>query len=120
MAQLFGVVASAAGGSTIITIIIVLAVLLAVFLLLFLVRSRSVRSCALETEAPAAVETALQPAAEGINAKTVAAIMAAVSAMSGRPAAQLKFTAIHRVPGFTSSWAASGINQIINTRQNYL
>ena len=56
---------------------------------------------------------------DGINPKTVAAIMGAVSAASGRPRANLKFTAIRRSSS-SFNWSTSGTNEIINTRQQYL
>ena len=68
--------------------------------------------------APAALAAA--PADNKLNAKTVAAIMAAISAATGKPMEQLKFTAIKRVHGAQSSWANAGTTEIINTRQNYL
>ena len=66
--------------------------------------------------APAAA-AAKSPAA-GVDAKTVAAIMAAVAAAAGGKA--LKFVAIKRVNSVPGPWAASAANEIINTRQSYL
>lgn len=71
-----------------------------------------------EAAAPASAPAPAVP--EGLSAKTVAAIMAAVAAVSGRPVAQLRYTAIRRTPGASNSWAASGTSEIINTRQDYL
>lgn len=56
----------------------------------------------------------------GLSAKTVAAIMAAVSAASGTPIQHLRFTAIRRVNGIQGQWANSGTAEIIATRQTYL
>lgn len=54
-----------------------------------------------------------------IDRKTVAAITAAVSAVMGRPAAQLRFRAVRR-GGVNSVWSSDGTTEIIHTRQQYL
>lgn len=73
-----------------------------------------------ETPAPAVVAPVVEEPATGLSPKTVAAIMAAVSLASGKPMAQLRFQAVRRVRTVNNSWAASGTNEIINTRQQYL
>ena len=74
-----------------------------------------------ETPAPAPAPQALGPEpAQGVDAKTVAVIMAAVAAAMGRPAEQLYFRAIRRDGGIKSAWASSGTYEIIHTRQQYL
>ena len=55
-----------------------------------------------------------------LNAKTVAIIMAAVAAATGKSAEQLKFTAIKRVHSANNAWSNAGTAEIMNTRQNYL
>lgn len=55
-----------------------------------------------------------------IDPKTVAIIMAAISAATGRSIHELKFTQIKRNTGYVNAWNASGTNEIINTRQSYL
>ena len=54
----------------------------------------------------------------GIDPKTVAVIMAAVAAQSGKPIAALRFTAIRREG--PSLWAASGREKIIHDRQSFV
>lgn len=73
-----------------------------------------------ETPAPAVAAPVVEEPATGLSPKTVAAIMAAVSLASGKPMAQLRFQAVRRVRTVNNSWAASGTNEIINTRQQYL
>ena len=77
-----------------------------------------------QKEAPAPAPVAAAPVeaapADKIEKKTIAVIMAAISAATGKSAAQLKFTAIKRVHGAESAWANAGTAEIINTRQNYL
>lgn len=68
--------------------------------------------------APALRAAAPVAASTGLNAKTVAAIMAAVYAASG--SSDLKFVAIKRVNSVPGPWAASATSDLINTRQSYL
>jgi sodium pump decarboxylase gamma subunit len=71
---------------------------------------------------PAAPAAAPPPAAGSgvLSAKTVAAIMGAVSAISGVPLGELKFTAIQRADGLRLAWSEAGVAEIINTRQQFL
>ncbi|MDR1709426.1 MAG: OadG family protein [Candidatus Accumulibacter sp.] len=71
--------------------------------------------------APAAVAAPAAKAAvkAGLSAATVAAIMGAVSAASGTSLANLKFTAIQR-GGLHLTWSDAGVQEIINTRQQFL
>jgi Na+-transporting methylmalonyl-CoA/oxaloacetate decarboxylase gamma subunit len=56
-----------------------------------------------------------------LSAATVAAIMGAVSAISGVPLGDLRFTAIQRAGGGPRlAWSEAGITEIINTRQQFL
>ena len=55
-----------------------------------------------------------------INANTIAAIMAAISAISGKPLANLKFTSIKRKPCVNFKWAEAGKADIINTQKFYI
>ena len=73
-----------------------------------------------EVPAPVVAAPVVEEPATGLSPKTVAAIMAAVSLASGKPMAQLRFQAVRRVRTVNNSWAASGTNEIINTRQQYL
>lgn len=68
--------------------------------------------------APAPAPAPALPA--GLSPKTVAAVMAAVAAASGKPVSQLRFNAVRRLPGAVSAWSGSGTAEIINTRQQYL
>ncbi|MCL1905698.1 MAG: OadG family protein [Clostridiales bacterium] len=73
--------------------------------------------------APVPVQEATPPpvqAAAGISAKTVAAIMGAVSLACGKPLQQLRFTAIRRGNTTANAWSDSGTADIINNRQVYL
>ncbi|MDR2613744.1 MAG: OadG family protein [Candidatus Accumulibacter sp.] len=54
------------------------------------------------------------------NVKTVAAIMGAISAISGVPLGDLKFTAIQRADGPRLIWSEAGVAEVINTRQQFL
>ncbi len=56
---------------------------------------------------------------DGIDAKTVAIIMAAVTAASGVVQNNLKFTAIRRSNAYHSDWADHGTHAIINSRQSF-
>lgn len=64
-------------------------------------------------------DTAIDNIEEGIDAKTIAVIMAAVSAASGIRQYNLRFTAIRRSNAYHSVWADWGTNTIINSRQNF-
>jgi Na+-transporting methylmalonyl-CoA/oxaloacetate decarboxylase gamma subunit len=55
-----------------------------------------------------------------LSARTIAAIMGAVSAVSGMSLDHLKFTAIQRERGPRLAWNEAGIAEIINTRQQFL
>ena len=72
---------------------------------------------------PAAALAVAPPPAAGsgvLSAKTVAIIMGAVSAISGVPLGELKFTAIQRADGLRLAWSEAGVAEIINTRQQFL
>ena len=74
-----------------------------------------------EKPAPAATPVATAPAkANGIDPKTVALVMAAVSAYSGRPIHELHFTSIRRNGVSNGVWGQSGVSEIITTRQSYV
>ena len=60
----------------------------------------------------------LSPPQSGLDPKTVAVIMAAVAAQSGKPVTALRFTAIRREG--RSLWAASGTDKIIRDRQSFV
>jgi sodium pump decarboxylase gamma subunit len=60
------------------------------------------------------------PPPASLSAKTVAAIMAAVSLASGLPLHQLRFTAIRRANTTAGAWSASSTADIIANRQAYL
>jgi Na+-transporting methylmalonyl-CoA/oxaloacetate decarboxylase gamma subunit len=71
--------------------------------------------------APTVATPVLAPAAAtGLSPQTVAAIMGAVSAFSGAPLEALKFTAIRRASGMHTGWSQSSVNEIIQTRQQFL
>ena len=55
-----------------------------------------------------------------INTKTIAAIMAAISAMSGKPLANLKFTSIKRKNSVSLKWAEAGKAEIIDSQKFYI
>ena len=55
-----------------------------------------------------------------INTKTIAAIMAAISATSGRPLANLKFTSIKRKNCVNFKWAEAGKAEIIENQKFYI
>jgi hypothetical protein len=63
-------------------------------------------------------QTPVSPSQGGLDAKTVAVIMAAVAAQSGKPVTTLRFTAIRREG--RSFWAASGTDKIIRDRQSFV
>jgi len=54
---------------------------------------------------------------EGIDPRTIAAIMAAVAVCEGKSISQLSFNAIRRN---SNAWSAGGTEEIISTRQLYL
>jgi sodium pump decarboxylase gamma subunit len=71
--------------------------------------------------APAAPAPAAPAAsAGGPSAQTVAAIMGAVSAFSGKPLAALRFTAIRREGDTRPGWSQAGVMELIHTRQQHL
>lgn len=55
-----------------------------------------------------------------ISPAVVAAIMASVCAMTGKPAEELKFTAIRRISGIQPVWAMVGTADVISTRQRFI
>ncbi|MDO4731962.1 MAG: OadG family transporter subunit [Bacillota bacterium] len=115
-----GVITTIVGMGVVFSVLVLLALLIA---LLARLTEGKKKAAPAPAPAPAPVAAAPAPAAvaEGkLSAKTVAAIMAAISAATGKPVEQLKFTAIKRVHGTQSSWANAGTSEIINTRQNYL
>jgi hypothetical protein len=69
---------------------------------------------------PVTPKPVMAPVIAGINPKTVAAIMAAVSMASGSPQSKLRFTAIRRGNTTNNVWAASSTADIIANRQTYL
>jgi Na+-transporting methylmalonyl-CoA/oxaloacetate decarboxylase gamma subunit len=72
---------------------------------------------------PPAAPTAPAPPAPptgGVSARTVAAVMGAVSAFSGQPLAALRFTAIRRAGDTRPGWNQAGVMEQIHTRQQYL
>lgn len=72
------------------------------------------------TALAAAVKTPVpEQTVNKINAQTIAAIMAAVSAASGRPVADLKFTAIRRKTSVSFKWAEASKTEIINNAKNF-
>jgi len=73
---------------------------------------QSVKEAAVTLSAPVA------PPQTGMDAKTVAVIMAAVAAAEGKPVATLRFIAIRREG--RSLWAASGTEKIIRDRQSFV
>ncbi len=74
-----------------------------------------------EKPAPAAAAPVAAPAvSNGIDPKTVALIMAAVSAYSGRSMRELHFTSIRRNGVSNGVWGQSGVSEIITTRQSYV
>jgi sodium pump decarboxylase gamma subunit len=70
--------------------------------------------------APAAPSAAPATGSGASSARTVAAIMGAISAISGVPLDHLKFTAIQRENGPRLAWSEAGVAEIINTRQQFL
>lgn len=56
-------------------------------------------------------------ASTGIDEQTIAAITAAVEVCCGKPARELKFTAIRRN---NNAWNSSGLADVINSRQQNL
>ncbi|MCL1816310.1 MAG: OadG family protein [Clostridiales bacterium] len=62
----------------------------------------------------------LAPSTASISAKTVAAIIAAVSLASGKPLKELHFIAIRRDRTAATVWSASSTADIIANRQAYL
>jgi sodium pump decarboxylase gamma subunit len=55
-----------------------------------------------------------------VNAQTVAAIVAAVSAFTGKSMEELRFAAIRRTGGMHTGWSQSAVAELISTRQQYL
>lgn len=108
-----GIVTTVVGLGVVFSVLIILSLVIALLAKLTAGRSK-------KKAAPAPVAAAPAAAPQGLNPKTVAAIMAAISAASGRPVAELKFTAIRRVNSNQNAWSNSGTSEIINTRQNYL
>ena len=71
---------------------------------------------AVEKPVAAVQQTAQQT---GVDAKIVAAITAAIAAVTGTPAANLKFTAIQRVGTMPLPWAQASHADIMNNRQRF-
>jgi Na+-transporting methylmalonyl-CoA/oxaloacetate decarboxylase gamma subunit len=69
------------------------------------------------TPAPAAASTT---PAGGLSAHSVAAILGAISAFSGKPLAALRFAAIRRAGDTRPGWGQAGIAEQIHIRQQYL
>ena len=82
-------------------------------------RETALASVSAETS-PILVEPIFAPSLTGVSAKTVAAIMAAVSLASGKPISQLHFTAIRRGSTVGTAWSTSSTADIIANRQAYL
>ncbi|MCL1975914.1 MAG: OadG family protein [Firmicutes bacterium] len=57
---------------------------------------------------------------KGVNAKTVAAIIGAVSIACEKPVDQLRFIAIRRAQTTANAWSSSSTADIIANRQAYL
>lgn len=81
---------------------------------------KKARAAADAAQAEQEMAASTVPAAAGLSTATVAAIMAAVSAASGLPVSQLRFTAIRRANTSASAWSTSGAADIIANRQAYL
>ncbi len=83
-------------------------------------KNKEPKSGATDNQSPAAFVTALADDIDkGIDCKTVAIIMAAVSAACGVIQSNLKFTAIRRSNAYHSVWADRGTHAIINSRQSF-
>jgi sodium pump decarboxylase gamma subunit len=72
------------------------------------------------TPAPQPVQASATTPAPGVSVETVAAIVAAVSAFTGKSLEELRFTAIRRTGGLHTGWSQSAVTELINTRQQYL
>jgi sodium pump decarboxylase gamma subunit len=73
------------------------------------------------TPAPAPAAAPAAKAESGASsAKTVAVIMGAISAITGTPLSELRFTAIQREGGPRLAWSEAGITEMINIRQQFL
>ena len=95
--------------------ILVILVLLLGMIIVLIPSSRRKKKKAKEiVAAPVVIEEV-----RGIDPKTIAAIMAAVSAAAG-VGVELKFSAIRHNTGFKNAWSDSSTLDIINTRQLYL
>ncbi len=82
-------------------------------------QKESAQSVVAQPEPQPAPEQVLVVAQQsGISPKTVAAIMAAVTAASGSTG--LKFTAIRRTGRINTVWTSASNMDIINSRQQYL
>jgi|GEM_PF-1937274 len=114
--------------TTVVGMGVVFCVLIILFLCVTLLAKVTEKSAAGKRPKPAAavpvaptVPAAPAPVKDkALDAKTVAVIMAAVSAALGRPAEQLRFRAVRHEGGQRSAWASEGTNEIIRTRQQYL
>jgi len=103
-----------------------LAIIAAVVILIIVIvcvsrsKARNKTQAAPAQEAAPAAEVPAAVLAKGLDAKTVAVIMAAVAAALGRPAEQLRFRAVRHEGGMQTAWASAGTYEIIRTRQQYL
>ncbi|MDR0576570.1 MAG: OadG family protein [Candidatus Accumulibacter sp.] len=70
--------------------------------------------------APPPPRPAATSSSTGVSAMTVAAIMGAVSAFSGKPLSELVFTSISREGVARPVWNQTGVVEQISTRQHYL
>jgi sodium pump decarboxylase gamma subunit len=70
--------------------------------------------------APQAAPVPAAPESGALSAQTVAAIVAAVSAFTGKSMEELRFAAIRRTGGMHTGWSQSAVTELINTRQQYL
>ena len=110
----------------VVTTIVGMGVVFVVLIFLAFLTAMLARICTAKKKEKAAASVAASAPTEAsaevnrLDAKVVAAIIAAISAATGKPASQLKFTAIKRVHGTHTAWADAGTAEIITTRQNYL
>ncbi len=124
-----GIETTAIGMGVVFTILIILAIITSILTKIidgWLIPRAEAKKAAKQAPAPAPAPVAAAPVIEevakanGLEPKTVAAIMAAISMQSDVPLANLHFTAIRRGNTNRHGWADSGTIDIINTRQTYL
>ncbi len=80
------------------------------------------KTVAVQAPAPEAALRAAAPAPAveaGITPEVIAAIAAAISAVTGTAVSGLRFTSIRRMEVGMPTWAASGANEIMSSRQSY-